>query len=225
MAMDLAFENTAGPTAGPAVALRSDADLSVYYRCRISGYQDTLFAAAHRQFYRECRIFGTVDYIFGNAAAVFQQCDILARLPPHGSADTITAHSRESEDQNSGYSFQFCNVKSADKDLVAAGVDVFLGRPWRSRARVVFMQSYLGSVIPPAGWLDWDGRGATSYFGEYQNYGPGSMRRGRVKWTGYHILNRPADAAPFTAHRLIDGDSWLPSANVPYALGLDVTNP
>ncbi|KAG6497100.1 pectinesterase-like [Zingiber officinale] len=221
--INLAIENTAGPKAGPAVALRSDSDLSVYYRCRISGYQDTLFASSNRQFYRECRIFGTVDYIFGNAAAVFQRCDILSRLPPHGNADTITAQSRELKDQNSGYSFQFCNV-SADEDLPAAGVDTFLGRPWRNYSRVVFMQSYLDSSIPPAGWLDWDGRGSTADYGEFENYGPGSSLAGRVNWTGYHILNKPAEAAPFTAHELINGDSWLPSAGVPYTLDLNVTN-
>lgn len=224
MAIDLAFENTAGPKAGPAVALRSDSDLSVYYRCQISGYQDTLFACSLRQFYRECNISGTVDYIFGNAAAVFQRCNILSRLPPHGNADTITAHSRESDDQNSGYSFQFCNVTSAQEDLFAAGVDAFLGRPWRKSSRVVFIQSHFDSLISPAGWLDWDGRGATSDYGEFQNYGPGSDLAGRVHWTGYHILKDPVEAVPFTVHGLIQGESWLPWAGVPYAPGLNETD-
>ncbi|RVX05866.1 Pectinesterase/pectinesterase inhibitor PPE8B [Vitis vinifera] len=44
IARDMTFENTAGPEKHQAVALRSDSDLSVYYRCSMRGYQDTLRA-------------------------------------------------------------------------------------------------------------------------------------------------------------------------------------
>nr|CAD1825481.1 unnamed protein product [Ananas comosus var. bracteatus] len=65
IARDLTIRNTAGPMKGQAVALRSSADLSVFYRCSFEGYQDTLYAHSDKQFYRECRITGTVDFIFG----------------------------------------------------------------------------------------------------------------------------------------------------------------
>ncbi|THU67558.1 hypothetical protein C4D60_Mb05t25920 [Musa balbisiana] len=42
IARELTIENTAGPQKHQAVALRSDSDLSVFYRCGFSGYQDTL---------------------------------------------------------------------------------------------------------------------------------------------------------------------------------------
>ncbi|TKY72935.1 Pectinesterase/pectinesterase inhibitor PPE8B [Spatholobus suberectus] len=70
IARDISFINTAGPERNQAVALRSDSDLSVFYRCGIFGYQDSLYAHSLRQFYRECRISGTVDFIFGHACAV-----------------------------------------------------------------------------------------------------------------------------------------------------------
>ncbi|KAG9150089.1 hypothetical protein Leryth_026593 [Lithospermum erythrorhizon] len=51
---------------------------------------DTLYVHSLRQFYRECDIYGTVDFIFGNAAAVFQNCNIYARKPMPNQKNTIT---------------------------------------------------------------------------------------------------------------------------------------
>ena len=79
IAKGITFRNTAGPQRNQSVALRSDSDLSVFYRCGIFGYQDSLYAHSLRQFYRECRISGTVDFIFGNAAAVLQECTPIDR--------------------------------------------------------------------------------------------------------------------------------------------------
>ena len=81
IARDMTFRNTAGPENHQAVALRVDSDQSAFYRCSMEGYQDTLYAHSLRQFYRECDIYGTIDYIFGNGAAVFQQCKIYTRVP------------------------------------------------------------------------------------------------------------------------------------------------
>ncbi|KAJ6722728.1 PECTINESTERASE [Salix koriyanagi] len=82
IARDMTFRNTAGAKNHQAVALRSGSDLSVFYKCSFEGYQDTLYVHSQRQFYRECDIYGTVDFIFGNAAVVFQNCNIYARNPP-----------------------------------------------------------------------------------------------------------------------------------------------
>jgi pectinesterase len=79
VAVDIAFENIVGPEEGQAVTLRSDSDFSIFYQCRIQGYQDMLYQHHNRQFYRECRISGTVDFIFGDALVVFQKCEILSR--------------------------------------------------------------------------------------------------------------------------------------------------
>ncbi|KAM1069900.1 hypothetical protein ACFX13_001811 [Malus domestica] len=40
----ITFRNTAGPENHQEVALRSGADLSVFYRCKFEGYQDTLYS-------------------------------------------------------------------------------------------------------------------------------------------------------------------------------------
>ncbi|KAH7854749.1 hypothetical protein Vadar_017381 [Vaccinium darrowii] len=101
---DIIFENSAGlgSIVGQAVALSSTSEYSVYYKTTILGYQDTLYAWEGRQFYRDCNIYGSVDFIFGDAIAVFQNCNLYARLP-----DTVfTAQSWDSMSSTSGYVMQ-----------------------------------------------------------------------------------------------------------------------
>ncbi|KAF2304231.1 hypothetical protein GH714_028757 [Hevea brasiliensis] len=126
IARDITFENTAGAAKHQAVALRSDSDLSVFFRCEVRGHQDTLYTHTMRQFYRECRI-RDVDFIFGDATAVFQDCQILAKKGLPSQKNTITAHGRKDPNQPTGYSFQFCNI-TADIDLTLCQFHVHL--PW-----------------------------------------------------------------------------------------------
>jgi pectinesterase len=102
IAVDVTFRNTAGPKKHQAVALRNNADLSTFYRCSFEGYQDTLYVHSLRQFYRECEIHGTVDFIFGNAAAVFQSCNLFARKPMANQKIAFTAQGRSDPNQNTG---------------------------------------------------------------------------------------------------------------------------
>ncbi|KAM3300846.1 hypothetical protein ACQJBY_041729 [Aegilops geniculata] len=104
MARDVTIQNTAGgPGINQAVALRVQADRTVFYRCQIHGYQDTLMAESHLQFYRECEISGTVDFIFGDATAVFQDCIVFARRPADGKHNVITAQGRGAHLGGSGF--------------------------------------------------------------------------------------------------------------------------
>ncbi|MED6113189.1 putative pectinesterase/pectinesterase inhibitor 44 [Stylosanthes scabra] len=222
IARDISFQNTAGPRGGQAVALRSDSDLSVFYRCGISGYQDTLYAHASRQFYRECIITGTVDFIFGHATAVFQNCTILAKKPLPDQTNTITAQGANDSTETSGFSFQFCNI-SAHSELLPFmnSTRTYLGRPWKKYSRTVFMQSYMSEMVRPEDWKEWNGTLYldTLYYGEFLNYGPGSGLSQRVKWAGYHVMNGFNDASNFTVAQFILGDLWLPSTGVNYSSG------
>ncbi|KAJ7955366.1 Pectinesterase [Quillaja saponaria] len=222
IARDIAFENTAGAEKHQAVALRSDSDLSVFYRCGIFGYQDSLYTHTMRQFYRDCKITGTVDFIFGDATAVIQNCQILAKQGLPNQKNTITAQGRKDPNEPTGFSIQFCNI-SADSDLAPFinSTGTYLGRPWKAFSRTIVMQSYMSDVLRPQGWLEWNGNMSldTLYYAEYMNYGPGAGLANRVKWTGYHLLNDSSLASNYTVAQFIEGNLWLPSTGVKYTAG------
>ncbi|KAJ7953310.1 Pectinesterase [Quillaja saponaria] len=219
IARGMTFRNTAGPTSGQAVALVSQSDLSAYYQCSFEGNQDTLFILANRQFYRECDIYGTVDFIFGNAAVIFQNCNIYVRTT-NSNTNAITAQGRESPNQNSGIVIQNCKVLSATSEPNSAAI-TYLGRPWKDYSRTIFRETFLDGLIDPAGWLDWNGKTSnlkTLYYGEYKNTGPGSPTKDRVKWGGYHVIKDSSEASKFTVGRFLSGDSWLPSLGIPFTI-------
>ncbi|XWS45907.1 hypothetical protein CRYUN_Cryun14cG0019600 [Craigia yunnanensis] len=222
IAREITFRNTAGPENHQAVALRSGSDLSVFYKCSFEGYQDTLYVHSDRQFYRECDIYGTVDFIFGNAAVVFQNCNIYARNPPN-KTNTVTAQGRTDANQNTGIIIHNSRVTAAsDLRPVQSSVKTFLGRPWKQYSRTVFMKTFLDSLINPAGWMEWDGNFAlnTLYYAEYMNTGPGSSTSNRVKWGGYRVLTSASEASKFTVSNFLAGNSWLPETGVPFTPGL-----
>jgi pectinesterase len=222
VAMDITFENTAGPEEGQAVALRSDSDYSIFYRCGIRGYQDTLYAHHNHQFYRECRISGTVDFIFGDALVVFQKCEILPRQALPGQSNTITAQGREKANSNTGFSFHLCNI-TGDSDLISSAnpTPTFLGRPWKTYSRTVFMETFMSNIINPEGWLRWTSSfESTLFYGEYKNTGPGASIDKRVNWPGVHSLDS-SQAQLYTVSQFIKGNSWLPPTGIPYNGGLE----
>ncbi|KAF7006784.1 hypothetical protein CFC21_021790 [Triticum aestivum] len=223
LARDLTVENAAGPAKHQAVALRVNADLSAFYRCSFAGYQDTLYAHSLRQFYRDCDVYGTVDFIFGDAAVVLQNCNLYARRPNPGQKNVFTAQGREDPNQNTGIAVQGCKVAAAaDLVPVLSNFSSYLGRPWKTYSRTVFMQSKMESLVHPRGWLEWNGTFAldTLYYAEYMNRGPGANTSARVAWPGYRVITSDADAGNFTAQAFIQGDLWLNSTSFPYSLGL-----
>ncbi|KGN52152.1 probable pectinesterase/pectinesterase inhibitor 25 [Cucumis sativus] len=223
VAIDVTFRNTAGPEKHQAVALRNSADLSTFYRCSFEGYQDTLYVHSLRQFYRECDIYGTVDFIFGNAAAVFQQCNLYARKPLPNQKNAFTAQGRTDPNQNTGISIHNCTIKAAPDWVMDSNTTTtnYLGRPWKQYSRTVYMQSYIGDLISPVGWLEWNGTVGleTLYYGEYENYGPGANTSLRVNWPGFSLLN-VTQAMNFTVYNFTMGDTWLPYTDIPFSGGL-----
>ncbi|OMP03257.1 Pectinesterase, catalytic [Corchorus olitorius] len=224
VAVNITFRNTAGAINHQAVAVRNGADKSTFYRCSFEGYQDTLYTHSLRQFYKECDIYGTIDFIFGNAAVVFQDCNIYPRLPLEHQFNTITAQGRRDPNQSTGISIQNCVIKAAN-DLASSNrtTKTYLGRPWKEFSRTIVMQSFMDDLIEPSGWAEWVGNFAldTLYYAEYRNSGPGSNTDSRVNWQGYHKNLTGSDAAVFTVDNLIQGGTWLDPTGVPYNGDLD----
>nr|XP_004287680.2 PREDICTED: pectinesterase [Fragaria vesca subsp. vesca] len=219
IARDIGFQNTAGPDAEQALALYISSDHSVLYKCSIVGYQDTLYALALRQFYRECDIYGSIDFIFGNAAAVFQSCNIVLRR--HKGYNAILASGRSDPGQKTGFSVQNCRiVPGSDLSPIKHSYSSYLGRPWKDYARAVVMQSNIDDVISPRGWVEWPGSSPKSiYFAEFANVGSGAGVSQRVQWPGFHVIGADV-AVEYTVGNFIAGTSWLPSTGVTFVSGL-----
>lgn len=174
-ATNISFENTAGFTAGQAVAVHIFGDRAAFFNCRFIGNQDVLFASVPntRQYFEDCYIEGTTDFIFGPSIAWFQRCHIHSKKNSH-----VTAASTP-QSQEFGYVFKDC-VLTADSNLR----NVSLGRPWRPFANVVYMDCYLDRHIIPQGWSNWNNTEnyKTARYAEYRNYGPGAQVSTRVHW-------------------------------------------
>lgn len=172
---NLTIENTSGRV-GQAVALHVDGDRFAMVNCNLLGNQDTLLTAndTGREYYVNCLIAGTTDFIFGNATVVFQNCTVKSLYNSYITAASTTPR------QQYGYVFLNCRL-IADTSVTK----VYLGRPWRANARVVWVGCELGSHIRPEGWHNWDNTAneQTAYYAEYQNTGAGAATDKRVAWS------------------------------------------
>ncbi len=177
-AENITFENTFGPgngTGSQAVAIKVHSDGAEFRKCRFLGWQDTLYAATGHQKYKDSYIAGHVDFIFGNAAAIFENCEI------HSLADGyITAHSRTAGDMRTGYVFMKCHLTGENTQK-----GVYLGRPWRPWSRVAYIDCEMDAHIRAEGWENWrdPNNEKTAWYGEYGSTGPGGSAKGRVGWS------------------------------------------
>ncbi|RZK90522.1 MAG: pectin esterase, partial [Hymenobacter sp.] len=139
--------NAAGYTAGQAVALNVEGDRAAFRHCRLVGNQDVLLlaTAGSRQYYQDCYIEGTTDFIFGASIGVFDHCVIKSKKNSFVTAASTPA------DQDYGFVFLDCTL-TADTALAKK---VYLGRPWRPHAQVVYLRCKLGGHVAPTGWDNW----------------------------------------------------------------------
>ncbi|CAN8327180.1 unnamed protein product [Cochlearia groenlandica] len=222
MAQSMGFRNTAGPEKHQAVAIRVQSDRSVFLNCRFESYQNTLNAFTHRQYYRSCVILGTIDFIFGDAAAIFQNCDIFIRKGMPGKKKTVTAQGRADKFQTTGFVIHKCTI-APNEDLkpVKAEFKSYLGRPWKEHSRTVVMESTVEDVVDPVGWLRWEEKDFainTLFYGEYKNTGPSGATGSRVKWAGFRVLNKE-EAMKYTVGPFLQGE-WINVLGSPVKFGL-----
>ena len=194
---NLTIENSEG-LRGQAVSLYVEGDRCLFVNCRIVGNQDTLYAAGKkcRQHYKNCLIEGTTDFIFGSATALFENCNILCKKNSY-----ITAASTP-EECEFGYVFLNCNIEAAE------GIDkVFLGRPWRDYAKVVYINCRMGDFIRSEGWHNWSKpeREKTAFYAEYNNTGLGAEIAGRVSWSKQLTAEQ---AVKYTPVNILRFDEW-----------------
>lgn len=208
------------PQGSQAVALLVRGDRDIFQNVRILGNQDTLYAGVGdctgsgaeracpvaRQYFERCVIEGNVDFIFGDAKTVFDHCVIRSTQHFEG---FITAQSKSYAGQDSGFVFNDCRLEA-----VPGVENVYLGRPWRAYATVVYLGTWMDAHIVPAGWREWH-PGETDYlpsavYAEFESKGPGAnylLREPRS------IQLTPAQAQKFAPQEFLRGtDGWNPIA-------------
>lgn len=197
---NITIANTSGfgKQVGQAIAVYAESDHIHFKGCRILGHQDTLFTGPLpnevvisggftgptefaerklcRQIYTACYIEGEVDFIFGSAAAYFDNCELYSidrGIDPDG---YVTAPSTY-QNQKYGYIFNNCRFTGN-----CPPGTVYISRPWRIYAQTVLLNCELGEHIKSEGFHDWDKTESheTVTYAEYNCFGPGADRTGRV---------------------------------------------
>ena len=206
------------PAGSQALALLVTGDRAVFHNVRFLGNQDTLYAGSRncspdgqncipaRQYFSDCYIAGNVDFIFGDSKAVFDHCEIHSTAHAGG---FITAQSKHYPEEDSGYVLNNCKLV-ADAGITGP---VYLGRPWRPYATVIFLDTEMGSHIDPAGWREWHPGEThsieTVYYAEFNSTGPGAQPDKRDPHT--HFLS-PEQVKQYAPSVFLRGaDNWDPT--------------
>lgn len=218
-AENITFENDFNRThkqeqqGSQARALALFGDRNILKNVRILGNQDTLYLSAKncgeatgtacepgRSFFSRSFISGNVDFIYGDGLAFFESCEL--HSTEHAAGGYLTAQGKHYAQQES--LFVFHNTQLTAEPGVS---NVFLGRPWRDLASVVFLNTTVGAHIAPQGWREWHPgethRLSTAFYRTYLSSGQG------VPTAGQQLT--PAEAARYTPRQVLAGkDGWNP---------------
>jgi len=224
-AENVTFENDFNKThaqatqGSQALAVLVTGDRARFHNVRLLGNQDTVYSATKncgpdgkncvptRQYFSDCYIAGNVDFIFGDSKAVFENCEI--HSTPHGGG-YITAQSKHYPEQDSGFVLDRCRL-TQDEGVTGP---VFLGRPWRAYATVVYLNTEMGAKIAPAGFREWHPGEThaleTVYYAEFDSTGPGAHKGERDA----HVHELTAEEAKQWEPKtfLKGSDNWDPTA-------------
>ncbi|WOG88502.1 hypothetical protein DCAR_0207737 [Daucus carota subsp. sativus] len=186
-ARDMTFENAAGPEKHQAVALRVASDFSLFYKCSIKGYQDTLLVHSLRQFYRDCQIYaqGRQDRLENTGISI-----IHSRILP---APDLSAVKDQFKTFLGRPWKQYSRTVILKTDLDGL-IDPKGWTEWRGDFAL-----------------------STLYYGEYMNTGNGAATTHRVDWPGFHVIKDSNEANSFAAKNFINGDRWIPATGVPFS--------
>lgn len=158
---DVYHTNNGVVYAGPINTVASTGSRLVFDNVLIKGGQDTLYTISGIAYFYKCEIWGSVDYIYGDALAVFDQCNIVEIRDTGG---PVTAPSTPYA-QPHGIVFLNCTFPRA---LASDGYpfDVGVGsttfqRPWRQDGYTAVINCAVGSQMTTKGWSEWSGRETT----------------------------------------------------------------
>lgn len=134
--------------------------------------------------------------------------------------EKLSAPQLNDEREADEHSINYSTVAVASGSTVANGA-VYLGRPWRDRARVVFQNTSLSAVINAAGWSVWSTSDVNTeyvYFKEFKNTGTGA--------SGTRVCLNPSSIVYFKFTNSINRQdfpvSWAQQSPSQHCLGLHI---
>lgn len=221
---NLTIKNEAGPGSkvGPALALYVDGDRIGFEHCKILGSHHTLFSAplppvskepggfsgpkefaprTHgRHCYDCCTIQGGVDFIFGSGTDYFQNCTI------YSESSGYIACASTPKDKPYGLIFESCTLTGSCPDN-----SVYLGRPWRNYAKIVFLNCRMGKHIKYEGWSDGGNADVHNlvFFAEYNSLTQDGQPLNIDMREDYIVKLTKEQATAFTREKVLRGkDGW-----------------
>ncbi len=242
-ANNITFENTynldqpqlgsdGGRAQNQAVAVCTLGDRISFYNCSFLGRQDTLYlkgASAGQDVYgrannarvylKDCFIEGTVDYIFGDATAVFEDCDL--NMAYYSGGGHYTAANTTLF--NIGYVFIDCTL-TADEGLEGVDSDVDLGRPWQADSTYPYYGSHTAFIncsmderIEDYGFALWNEATVVNKI-RYYEYGTKDLKGNAASLDNradYVKILTDEQAAAYNPGNILAGsDGWNPEASV-----------
>lgn len=201
-AENITFDNSAGVSAGQAVALLITGNHVQFRNCRFTGYQDTLYVKSGSQYFKSCYVAGSVDFIFGAATAIFEGCTV------YNAASGVSA-TAPNTDQATAYGLVFLGGELTAAASVATG-SVALGRNWGAYGAAAYIQTALGAHISPVGWVAMGSNTLnTARFSEYQTTGAGASAANLAKRASQSKQLTASEAAAYTIQNIFG--SWTPT--------------
>ena len=176
-AVNITFENAFGEATsnGQAVAILVNADRAAFRNCRFLGNQDTMYLKGSgnpRQYFVDCYIEGNTDFIFGSSIALFERCNVYAKIKTTTATSYILAPNTTTG-QAYGFVLKNCNI-TGNPVTNGTNTSYDLARPWQNNPKAAYLNCNLSTpVILAEGWAPTSSAGtatiADSYFVEYQS--------------------------------------------------------
>ncbi|KAG2080479.1 carbohydrate esterase family 8 protein [Suillus cothurnatus] len=162
-----------------------------FYGCTFASWQDTWYTGHGAYSYAvDSIIYGQTDYLFGFGTARFQNVTLANRACGGG----ITTWQGAEGTRNGAFIADSKIIRSPDANITTVtDGQCSLGRPWNTLAVAVYLRIYIDESIQPAGFTSWSGTYTrlqgnvtnrslvydrtsipnTTYFAEYNSFGPG----------------------------------------------------
>ncbi|XP_050303872.1 pectinesterase-like [Anthonomus grandis grandis] len=146
--LELAYLTVENPsTEAQAVAFLGSGDKQQFDHVWFYGFQDTLYVKNGRKYFKKPTIKGDVDFIFGDASAVFEWAQIIARGDRRSSAVVFAPNTPKTQK----YGFLTINSKITADNAVKSKKGCSLARDWLSNddvnGQVVIRETEVVDVI------------------------------------------------------------------------------